>query len=102
MSSRVRRVALGLATLTLLTSLFTVIQGFVDPPGQALAACEVMYVNCSDQFRDYRPWECCCHNERYHICLCRICDKINLDCSVTYDVMVCDACYCAGYWCRCQ
>lgn len=101
MSSRARRMALGLATLTLLASLFMVIQGFVDPPGRALAACQSQYVNCYP-VTEYRWYECCCHNERSHICLCRVCDKINLDCSVDYDVLICDACYCAGGWCGCK
>ena len=38
MSSLARRMALALATLTLLTSLFMVAQGFLDAP-EALASC---------------------------------------------------------------
>jgi len=57
MSLRVRRMALGLATLTLLTSLFLVAQGFLNAP-EALASCPER-IWCDPPFL-WETNECCC------------------------------------------
>lgn len=99
MPKQVRRVVLGLAALTLLTSLFLAVQGFFNPPDQALAACEVQ-VSCGSLYYVGRPFVCCCSTEKYEECLCRMCTRVNLDCSVTR-YRECPYCYCSGCCCEC-
>lgn len=99
MSKQARRIAMSLAALTLLASLFLAVQPFLDPPDEALAACEVQ-ISCW-------PWVtitsgyCCCGSERLELCGCQRCTKINLDCSVT-QYWNCPYCWCDyRYFCRC-
>ena len=78
MSSRVRRMALGLATLTLLTSLFLVAQGFLGAP-EALAACSER-TWCDPLYLVELP-DCCLsyrrHAEMYQTCYWR-----EVDCTI--------------------
>ena len=99
MSKRVRRTALGLAALALLASLFMALQGFLDPPEAALAACQVEY-SCGDYMVWTFPSTCCCDAGRILECVCRFCTKINLDCTVT-EYRECPWCYCSGRSCQC-
>jgi len=98
MSSQVRRMALGLATLTLLASLFVVVQGFVSAP-EALAACQPMS-GCYDQtFTQPSNW-CCCSSHRFAVWLCRTCWRVNLWCEASW-WNECFDYYCAGSDCWC-
>ena len=99
MSSLARRMALGLATLTLLTSLFFAAQGFLDPPEQALAACEPMSGCYEPSFTAEQPF-CCCSAGRFIVYVCRHCWRITLSCDVQY-YDECFAQYCAGAGCAC-
>jgi len=99
MSSRVRRMALGLATLTLVTSLFLAVQGFLDPPEQALAACEPMSGCYDNSFTVESPY-CCCSRHRFSVWVCHTCWEITLSCDVYYHTECFDF-YCAGSFCGC-
>lgn len=79
MSSRVRRMALGLATLTLLTSLFMVVQGFLNAP-EALAACSER--TWCDPVYTQPSWICCCPEQRYVVYRMQWCYWREVDCTI--------------------
>lgn len=96
MSSRVRRIAVGLATVMLLMSLFLAIEELLDPPEQALAACQVETGCYSPYF--VTTGVCCSHIPQEWVIVQRVCWKINLDCSVDYWVEeIGHGCF--GPWC---
>lgn len=99
MSKQVRRIAMSLAALTLLTSLVLAAQAFLDPPDEALAACQVE-VTCYGWCTIGSPFICQCSTGRYQECRCQWCSKINLDCTVTY-FWDCPYCYFSGCCCTC-
>ena len=101
MSSRVRRMALGLATLALLTSLFVVIQGFVSAP-EALASCpEETW--CDPPFTVDTD-ECCCNIRPwgyYRAILYRFCYWQEVDCTINREIFLLDI-GCFGNLCWCE
>jgi len=101
MSPRVRRMALGLATLMLLTSLLLVVQGFLNAP-EVLAA-------CSESTWCNPPWTvdyplCCCggagHEHRWAL-LFQTCYWREVDCTINSEMFYLGA-GCFGSYCPCQ
>jgi len=90
--------ALGLATLTLLASLFLVAQGFLGAP-EALASCREE-TGCGDVF--YEPTSiCCCYNHTWMAYGYRWCWWREVDCTVNWDkILVDQSCY-HGTYCDC-
>ena len=98
MSSRVRRMALGLATLTLLMSALFVVRGVVDPPDQALASCRER-TWCDP------PWQqqttsCCCSTGRWKVFTLQTCYWQEWDCTINWYTAVVGE-DCTGSSCRC-
>jgi hypothetical protein len=83
MSSRVRRMALGLATLTLLTSVFLVVQGFLNAP-EALAACSER--TWCDPPIVYDTFRCCCDAYRWYGDMLQMCYWREVDCTVSSEM----------------
>lgn len=97
MSSRVRRMALGLATLTLLTSLFLVAQGFLNAP-EALASCPER-TWCDPPFLAERAG-CCCLAHARSAMLLQTCYWQEYDCTINWDNIKLDD-GCIGSYCYC-
>ena len=97
MSSRVRRMALGLATLTLLMSLFLVAQGFLNAP-EALASCPER--TWCDPPYDVPTTACCCFQQNMLICQFQRCYWQEYDCTINEDVWN-PSCQCTGSYCSC-
>jgi len=97
MSSRARRMALGLATLTLLTSLFLVAQGFLRAP-EALASCPER-TWCESYVVDLGG--CCCP-DKYHMWarMHSICYWQEWDCTINaWYTYFDEGCYGSFCWC---
>lgn len=76
---------MGLATLTLLASLFVAVQGYLDPPEQALAACQPE-TGCGAYYW-YPVYQWCCEDHwqwRVPMYIARDCYRIDLNCDVIY------------------
>jgi len=97
MSSRVRRMTLGLATLTLLASLFMVVQGVLYAP-EALAACSER--TWCDPPYIVDEGECCCGAYRRLTGLWQECYWREWDCTVNHSLVYHGSC-CCGDFCGC-
>jgi len=88
--------ALGLATLTLLTSLFLVVQGFLSAP-EALASCPER-TWCEYEVVDLS--ECCCSDMHRMAALIRYCYWQEWDCTINWTWgQVADGCFGSACWC---
>jgi len=100
MSLRVRRMTLGLATLTLLTSLFLVAQGFLNAP-EALASCPEQ--TWCDPPIQVESQSCCCTPypaSRLYAIVWQFCYWQEWDCTInTYAYLLNAGCFGGFCWC---
>ena len=98
MSPQVRRIAITLATLTLLMSLFLLIQGFSDPP-EALAGCQP--ADGCQSWRAFSTNACCCSAQNILMGQERWCWHVKVNCDILWYLEVSPYYTCTGGYCLC-